>query len=30
VDYGGSLAWSVTDSGQWASPWLRLEMRILY
>jgi hypothetical protein len=30
VDYGGSVAWAVTDAGQWASPLLRLEMRILY
>ena len=29
-DYGGSVVWQVTDSGQWANPLLRLEMRLLY
>lgn len=30
VDYGGAIAWQVSDAGRFASPLLRLEVRVLY
>ena len=29
-DYGGAIAWTVSDAGQFGSPLLRLEMRVIY